>query len=69
MLSADEQKTAFDKIVEEVNVQFARVEHIWKYTALSRQLTMEDGELTPTLKNKKKNVFDNWADTIEGMYR
>ncbi|MDP7039108.1 MAG: AMP-binding protein [Myxococcota bacterium] len=68
-LSDEEQKTELDKIVEEVNAQFARVEHIRKYTVLPRQLTMEDGELTPTLKVKKKNVFENWADTIEEMYR
>ena len=68
-LGDEDQKTELDKIVEEVNAQFARVEHIRKYTVLPRQLTMEDGELTPTLKVKKKNVFENWADEIEVMYR
>ena len=68
-LSQEEQKAELDRIVEEVNAHFARVEHIRKYIVLPRQLTMEDGELTPTLKVKKKNVFENWADEIEAMYQ
>ena len=59
----------FDKDIEEhVNSLFARVEHIRKYTVLARDFTMDDGELTPTLKIKRKPIYENWSETIEAMY-
>ncbi|MDX1415759.1 MAG: AMP-binding protein [Candidatus Promineifilaceae bacterium] len=55
-------------IDEEVNPQFARVENIRKFTILSRNLTIDDGELTPTLKIKRHNVNKNFSEEIEAMY-
>ena len=55
-------------IDEEVNPQFARVENIRKFTILPRNLTIEDGELTPTLKIKRRNVNKNFDAEIENMY-
>lgn len=57
------------KIVDSVNDQFARVEGIKKFRVLNRNFSIEDGELTPTLKVKRKIVNKNWADTIESMYQ
>lgn len=56
------------QIEASVNSKFARVEHIRKHTVLPRDLTIDDGELTPTLKVKRRIVYDNWADAIEAMY-
>ncbi|MCB9678525.1 MAG: AMP-binding protein [Alphaproteobacteria bacterium] len=56
------------QIDDTVNPQFARVEHIRKFTILPRDFTIADDELTPTLKIKRKNVNKNWADAIEAMY-
>jgi long-chain acyl-CoA synthetase len=55
-------------IDELVNPQFARVENVRKFTILSRNLTVEDGELTPTLKIKRRVVYDHFEDAIESMY-
>jgi long-chain acyl-CoA synthetase len=54
--------------VDETNKRFARVEHIRKFRILHRQLTIEDGELTPTLKIKRAKVSEHFEDTIESMY-
>lgn len=54
--------------VDSVNQQFARVEHVRKFTILPREFSVEEGELTPTMKIKRRIVNENWADTIEQMY-
>ena len=54
--------------IDEMNQHFARVEQIKKFTILHRNLTIEDGELTPTLKVKRAKVSDHFADDIERMY-
>lgn len=52
-----------------VNPRFAQVEHVRKFTVLDRELSIEDGELTPTLKIKRRIVNDHFADTIDAMYQ
>ncbi len=54
--------------VEAVNRRFARVETVRKFSLLRRNFTLEDGELTPTLKIKRRVVAENWAEVIEEMY-
>ncbi len=57
-----------ERWVEVVNRDFARVEHVRKFRVLPRSLTQEDGELTPTLKLKRRVIDRNWSDVIESMY-
>jgi long-chain acyl-CoA synthetase len=56
------------KAVDEVNKDLAQVEQVKKFTVLSRNFTIENGELTPTLKIKRKMVNQNFAEQIEAMY-
>jgi long-chain acyl-CoA synthetase len=56
------------KAVDEVNSTLAQVETVKKFTVLSRNFTIEHGELTPTLKVKRKIVNQNFAGEIEAMY-
>lgn len=51
-----------------VNPKFARVEWIRAFTLLPRDFTVEDGELTPTLKIKRRVVDTHFASEIEAMY-
>jgi long-chain acyl-CoA synthetase len=48
---------------------YARVEQIRRFTLLPKEFSIETGELTPTLKIKRKVVSKNFAAEIEGMYK
>jgi long-chain acyl-CoA synthetase len=54
--------------LDEMNAHVARVEQIKKFTILHRNLSIEHGELTPTLKVKRAKVNDHFSDEIEAMY-
>ena len=57
-----------DKEVKKVNSTLARVENIRKFTILPKRLYEEDGEVTPTMKIKRKFVNEAFKDLIEAMY-
>ncbi|MGB0641506.1 MAG: AMP-dependent synthetase/ligase, partial [Myxococcota bacterium] len=47
--------------VNAINERFARVEHVRKFRLLPRELDLENSELTPTMKIKRRVVYENWA--------
>ena len=57
-----------DAKVKELNNQFAPPEQVRKFTILPRDFSVDHGELTPTLKIRRKQIRENWADEIEKMY-
>ena len=54
--------------IDRVNAKFARVEQIKKFFLLDTQLSVEDEELTPTMKLKRKLVEKKYQPQIEAMY-
>jgi long-subunit acyl-CoA synthetase (AMP-forming) len=54
--------------VDEVNKTLARVQTIKKIKILPRDLSIDDGDLTPTMKVKRKVVHTKYADDIAAMY-
>ena len=57
------------KSVDAVNERFARIEQIKRFTILDRDLTQASGELTPTLKVKRVEVYERYRDLFDGLYR
>ncbi|MCJ7726943.1 MAG: AMP-binding protein, partial [Acidimicrobiia bacterium] len=57
-----------EEAVAEVNRRYGRVEQIKKFKILPRELTIEDGELTGTLKVKRNVVAEHFSVEIESMY-
>ena len=55
--------------VDKVNAQIARVENIRKFRILDKKLYTEDGEVTPTMKVKRKSINEQYKDLIESMYK
>ena len=56
------------RAVDRANEKFARVEHIRAWKLLPRPLSIADGELTPTLKIKRRKVEEHFRHLIESMY-
>lgn len=54
--------------VDQVNQKFARVEQIKKFFLLSKKLSPEDEEVTPTMKLKRKLVIEKYDDLVKKMY-
>ncbi len=56
------------EVLDEVNARYAKVAQIKRFAILDRDLTVEAGELTPTLKVKRRVVDERFADVLEGLY-
>jgi long-chain acyl-CoA synthetase len=56
------------EVVDDVNRDRVRVEQIKRFAILPRDFSQEDGELTPTLKLRRKIVHEHFADEIENLY-
>ena len=61
-------KAWVERQVEEINKSLARYETIKKIALLPRELSVETGELTPTLKLKRRVINDRYRDVIEALY-
>jgi long-chain acyl-CoA synthetase len=55
-------------VVDQVNTKFAQVEQVKKFRILDHDLTIESGDLTPSLKVKRNVVYEAYADVFSGMY-
>jgi long-chain acyl-CoA synthetase len=56
------------ELVDGVNRDRVRVEQIKRFSILPRDFTQEAGELTPTLKLRRRVVHEHFGDEIEKLY-
>jgi long-chain acyl-CoA synthetase len=54
--------------VDAVNAELARPEQIKRFAILSRDFSPDEGEITPTLKLKRKVCVEHFAREIEALY-
>jgi long-chain acyl-CoA synthetase len=55
-------------VVDTINADRSRYEQIKRFTILPRDFTMDDDELTPTLKLKRRVVSDHFAAELDELY-
>ncbi len=67
-LQPAEVRTQIQTRIDEVNQMLARVEQIKKFAILDRPFGIDTGELTPTMKIKRKVVAQKYAREIDSMY-
>ena len=68
IISLNEVKDKFKKITDDANRHLSKPEQIRKFTLIPDNWSVETGELTPTLKLKRKVIESKYADIIEQMY-
>jgi len=54
--------------IERLNADLAPFERVKRFELLGRELSQEAGELTPTLKVKRRVITQQFSDTIERLY-
>lgn len=68
IVASDEARAMVGAYIATLNERLNRWETVKKFTILSRDLTIEDGELTPSMKVKRRTVESAFATDIESMY-
>lgn len=69
LTKAPEIVELIDGELEKVNKTLSHVETVKKFTIVPKKLYEEDGEVTPTMKVKRKHVNAKFSDLIKEMYR
>ncbi len=68
LAAAPEVLAEVKRAVQMANKQLAQYEQIRKHTVLPREFTIENGEMTPTTKVRRKKVLENFKEQIAAMY-
>ncbi len=58
----------FEQRVADINARLAPYETIKKFVLLSHDFSIEGGELTPTLKLRRKVIYEKYRQKIEDLY-
>ncbi|MEU8297308.1 long-chain fatty acid--CoA ligase [Micromonospora sp. NPDC048909] len=69
VVASPEARAMVEEYVAQLNAKLNRWETIKKVTILPRDLTIEDGEITPSLKIKRRGVESNFSTEIDKMYQ
>ena len=59
----------YQEIVDGLNRELSQYERIKRIALLPKEFSIETGELTPTLKVKRKVIEERWREQIEDLYR
>jgi long-chain acyl-CoA synthetase len=69
MISKSEIIEKYDREIETANKFFAKWEQVKRYKLLGNSWGIETGELTPTMKLKRKVIHKKYESEIEGIYK
>lgn len=68
VVARDDFLALFIPPVQRGNRKLARVERVRRFTVLERDFSQEDGELTPTMKMKRKAIEETFRDRFDRLY-
>jgi len=62
------KRALVQKRIDQINTQLASYETIKKFALIGEPLTVEAELLTPSLKIRRKKIYDRFRDVFEGLY-
>tara|TARA_B100001027_G_scaffold195933_1_gene152514 strand:- start:216 stop:1916 length:1701 start_codon:yes stop_codon:yes gene_type:complete len=63
-----ENKKEIEFYIENLNKSLSTVEKVKKIKLISKEFTIENGMLTPTLKLKRKKILEKYKEDLEKLY-
>ena len=69
IVTSDQVREMVQGYVDELNSKLARWEQIKRFIILPRDLSIEEGEITPSLKLKRKVVVKKYKDDLDTLYQ
>ena len=69
LTTRDDVLALYQEVIDALNRELSQFERIKKIALLPAEFSIESGELTPTLKVKRKVVEDRYRERIESLYR
>lgn len=69
LVGRDDVRALFQAVVDQANAELAGFEQVKRFALLPAQFSVDTGELTPTLKLKRRVVAERWRDAIDGLYQ
>jgi len=68
LVTREDVRALFAPIVDQVNSELASYEQVKQFALLPVEFSVTSGELTPTLKVKRRVVAERWKDVVEQIY-
>jgi long-chain acyl-CoA synthetase len=66
--ATEDAEARVQRVVDEVNADLSRFEQIKRFAILPRDFSADEGEVTPTLKLKRRVCQEHFAAEIEALY-
>jgi long-chain acyl-CoA synthetase len=68
LVQREDVVSLFNEVVEPLNQDLAQFERLKKVALLPAEFSIATGELTPTLKLRRRVVLERWQGVVEKLY-
>ena len=68
LISLKEVVTRFQKEINEINNQLGQTDHIKRFRIVCDEWTPQTGEMSPTLKLKRRVLYDKYSSLVKDIY-
>lgn len=68
LVENEQVRALIQKEVDSANTEMPQVQQVRKFHLFVKELDHDDGEVTATMKVKRKSIYEKYADVIEDMY-